>query len=144
MMDRGVVFDGYFCDFDRNYIPNDEARRGYDTLYRATEARLEAAIPGTTAADLHRAMLGVMERDGYQGGNVGRLGYGLGMQLTEWPSHTREDRTALKPGMVITLEPSLYMSEGKSMVHEENLVIREDGRPELLSRRASRELPVLD
>ena len=67
--------------------------------------------------------------------------HGLGMQLTEWPSNTIWDETVLAPGMVITLEPGMTFAPGKMMVHEENLVIREDGA-ELLSRRAPPELPV--
>jgi len=48
----------------------------------------------------------------------------------------------LVEGMVMTLEPSLTWAPGRMMVHEENLVIRSDG-PELLSRRAPAELPIL-
>jgi Xaa-Pro aminopeptidase len=44
--------------------------------------------------------------------------------------------------MVITLEPGMTYAPGKAMVHEENLVIREDG-PHLLSRRAAPELPII-
>jgi Xaa-Pro aminopeptidase len=64
------------------------------------------------------------------------------MQLTEWPSHTYFDETVLAPGMVLTLEPGLNIAAGKMMVHEENIVIREDGS-ELLTRRAPIELPIL-
>ena len=77
--------------------------------------------------------------DGSECGNVGRLGHGLGMQLTEWPSHTERDGTLLEPGMVITLEPCLTIAPGKEMVHEENVVVREDGA-ELLTTRAPPEL----
>ena len=145
MMDTGAVWDGYFCDFDRNYAigsTSGEAFRAYDTLQRATDAGLEAAVPGATAADLFAAMRAVIDAAGYVAGNVGRLGHGLGMQLTEWPSHTATDLTVLAAGMVITLEPGLEFAPGRGMVHEENLVIRPDG-PELLSRRASPELPVI-
>jgi Xaa-Pro aminopeptidase len=145
MMDTGALYDGYFCDFDRNYAvgtADDVTRRAYDTLYRATDAAIAAARPGATSRDLFRAQQAVIEAEGYACGNVGRLGHGLGMQLTEWPSHTATDETMLIPGMVITLEPGLAIAPGRGMVHEENLVIREDG-PELLSRRAPRELPVI-
>ncbi|QYF89157.1 Xaa-Pro peptidase family protein [Arthrobacter sp. PAMC25284] len=143
MLDTGAVYDGYFCDFDRNYAigrADDDARRGYDTLFRATEAAFDVARPGATSADLFRAMQAVITDDQYDCGNVGRLGHGLGMQLTEWPSHTAEDHTILVPGMVLTLEPGLWLGPGRSMVHEENLVIREGGA-ELLSRRATADLP---
>lgn len=146
VMDTGAQHDGYFCDFDRNFAigrARDDTRRAYDTLYRATEAGLAAAKPGATCADLFRAMQGVIEADGHDCGNVGRLGHGLGMQLTEWPSHTPHDHTVLRPGMVLTLEPGLGIGPGRTMVHEEDIVIREDGA-ELLTRRAPRELPIIE
>jgi Xaa-Pro aminopeptidase len=73
---------------------------------------------------------------------VGRLGHGLGMQLTEWPSNMQGDSTVMRPGMVMTLEPCMNFGDGRIMVHEENIVIR-DGEPELLSYRAPPEVPVL-
>lgn len=145
MMDTGAIRDGYFCDFDRNYAlgnADEVSRRAYDCLYRATEAGLAAAVPGATCAALFGAMQAVIEGDGYGGGNVGRLGHGLGMQLTEWPSHTASDTTLLSAGMVLTLEPGLEMAPGRGMIHEENIVVREHGA-ELLGRRASPELPVI-
>jgi len=64
------------------------------------------------------------------------------MQLTEPPSLMAGERTALRPGMVMTLEPGFAFAPGKVMVHEENIVITEDGC-ELLSERAAPELPVI-
>ena len=64
------------------------------------------------------------------------------MQLTEPPSLIDFDETILAPGMVIILEPSLTISQGKIMAHEENIVIT-DGALKLLSDRAAREFPVL-
>jgi len=84
-----------------------------------------------------------MRDDGFEAGNVGRLGHGLGMQLTEWPSHTADDDTVLAPGMVLTIEPGLGIAPGRTMVHEEDIVVREHGA-ELLTRRAPPELPVID
>ena len=75
-------------------------------------------------------------------GSVGRLGHGLGMQLTEHPSHAAFDDTVLEIGMVLTLEPGYEFAPGKMMVHEENIVVRENG-PELLSVRADREIVVI-
>jgi Xaa-Pro aminopeptidase len=71
------------------------------------------------------------------------MGHGLGAQLTEWPSLTSNDHTPLLPGMVITLEPGMDYGDGKLMVHEENIVITDDGA-QLLSRRAAPGLPIID
>ena len=83
-----------------------------------------------------------MEAGGALGNDVGRLGHGLGMQLTEWPSNTADDHTPLEPGVVLTLEPGMEFAPGKQMVHEENIVITEDGA-RWLSRRAPEEMPVI-
>lgn len=142
MLDTGANLRGYFSDFDRNFAighASDAARTAHDTLWRATEAGLAAARPGATAADVFRAMSTII---GQGASDVGRYGHGLGMQLTEPPSLIDFDDTVLVPGMVITLEPSLTISPGKIMVHEENIVIR-DGPPDLLSERATHDLPVL-
>lgn len=141
MLDTGATLGGYFCDFDRNFAigrADDGARRAHDALWRATEAALAVARPGATCADLFHAMAGVIGG----GSDVGRLGHGLGAQLTEWPSVAPWEGTVMQPGMCMTLEPSMTVSEGKMMVHEENIVITEDGC-ELLTRRAPPELPVI-
>jgi len=149
ILDTGCVFDGYFCDFDRNFAighADDAVRRAYEVVWRATEAGLQAVRPGATCAELFAAMQAVLEGGGAprgpQGNDVGRMGHGLGMQLTEWPSHTPWDRTVLQEGMVLTLEPGMTFAEGKVMVHEENIVVRAGGA-ELLTLRAAPELPVL-
>jgi Xaa-Pro aminopeptidase len=145
IIDTGTTFDGYFCDFDRNFAfgpPSDAARRAHEAVYRATEAGIGAARPGATTSDLWAAMWEILEASGALGNSVGRLGHGLGMQLTEGPSIRPGDDTPLEPGMVITIEPGMAFAPGRLMVHEENILITEDG-PELLTRRAPPEMPVI-
>ena len=72
----------------------------------------------------------------------GRLGHGLGMQLTEGLSLIAADQTVLEPGMVLTLEPGIETEDGRIMVHEENIVIT-DGAPRMISPRAPESLPVI-
>ncbi len=145
IIDTGTVFDGYFCDFDRNFAfgyASDKAKRVYETLYRSTDAGLAAAKPGATTTDVWQAMWSVLLSGGATSNDVGRMGHGLGAQLTEWPSLTANDHNRLEAGMVITLEPGMDFDGGKLMVHEENIVITETGA-ELLSKRAAAELPVI-
>ncbi|MEK9933655.1 MAG: Xaa-Pro peptidase family protein [Luminiphilus sp.] len=145
MLDTGCVWDGYFCDFDRNWAigrADDAARRAYDVLWRATQAGIDAAKPGATCRDLFSAMSTVIAELDVSGGDIGRLGHGLGMQLTEQPSHAAFDTTKLKENMVLTIEPSLSYGNGLMMVHEENIVVT-DGAARLLTTRAARDLPIV-
>ena len=129
MLDTGLICGGYFCDFDRNFsvgAPDAKVASAHNRLVEATAATFDAAQPGQTAAGL----FDIMDRllTGGQGGSdAGRLGHGLGMQLTEPPSLIGADQTELKPGMVLTLEPGIDMGDDRIMVHEENIVIRDDG-----------------
>lgn len=126
MLDTGLVWDGYFCDFDRNFSvgpPSDAVASAHNRLIDATEAAFDIAKPGAIIADLFHAMQPFLGTEA----SAGRLGHGLGMQLTEWPSIIPADTTPLVPGMVLTLEPAISLGPGKLMVHEENIVIHENG-----------------
>ncbi len=146
IIDTGSTWDGYFCDFNRNWAfghAEADTRKAYETVWQATEAGFEVARLGATTSDIWNAMNNIMIAGGSLGNEVGRLGHGLGIELTERPSNTSSDDTALREGMVITLEPGMTFAPGRQMVHEENIVITSDGA-EWLSIRATPELPVVN
>lgn len=144
MLDTGAVREGYFCDFDRNYAigkaPEDTVR-AHSRLHAATDVALAAVRPGMLACDLHRILSEALTREGAAPCG-GRLGHGLGLTLTEWPSLTPLDMTELREGMVLTLEPGVEIEPGRILVHEENIVLRAAGA-ELLSARAPVDLPAI-
>lgn len=142
-VDTGMTYDGYFCDFDRNFAvgaPDAACAKAHEAVWLATEAGIAAVRPGITTEDLWRVMSRALEAAGALGNSAGRLGHGLGLQLTEPPSHREGDRTVIREGMVLTIEPGMEYAPGKTIVHEENVVVRSGGA-ELLTRRAPRELP---
>lgn len=144
ILDTGCTFDGYYCDFDRNYgfgKVDQSAHDAYEAVWEATEQGFLAAKPGNTPADLFHAMNDVLQKAGALGDSVGRYGHGLGLQLTEPPSNTRWDDEVFEVGTVMTLEPGMEFAPGKLMVHEENIVITENGA-EYLSRRALPKMPI--
>ena len=144
MLDTGLLRDGYFCDFDRNFSvgpPTAEVQATHHRLIDAVDAAADIARPGTTAAELFHVMDQILT--GGSGSDAGRLGHGLGMQLTEGLSLIPADQTVLQPGMVVTLEPGVEVTTGKIMVHEEDIVIR-DGSCEFLSARSGRDIMILE
>jgi Xaa-Pro dipeptidase len=142
MLDTGLVHDGYFCDFDRNFSvgpPDDATASAHARLIEATQAAFSIAAPGRTAAELFAVMDGIVT-GGAGGSDAGRLGHGLGMQLTEPPSLIPADHTVLEPGMVLTLEPGIDVGGGRILVHEEDIVITDTGA-RWLSRPSPTEMP---
>ena len=151
MLDTGCVWDGYFSDFDRNFAlghATDEAQKAHETLIMATDEAVKSIKPGlTTSQDLfyimNRILYPDLEHSNLKTDDVGRLGHGVGIQLTEPPSHTSWDTTIIKPGMTITLEPSIiYGKKNFLMVAEENILIT-DGGTEYLTKPCSRDLKII-
>lgn len=149
IIDTGSTIDGYFCDFDRNWAFGNRSRAAHDAharAYEATEAGLKAARAGNRTCDVWNAMAEALGTEAVQGSDVGRMGHGLGLNLTEPPSIHPQDTTVIEPGMVLTLEPGIaFVAEDGSkrvMVHEENIVVTEKGA-ELLTRRAPADMPVI-
>ena len=145
IIDTGANYDGYFSDFDRNYgfgQVSADTHAAYEAVYRSTEAGLHVAAPGRTTGDVWQVMWSVLEQAGALGNDVGRMGHGLGMQLTEWPSHVEKGDVVLQPGMILTLEPGMSFAPGRMMVHEENILITDNGC-EMLHQRAWSTVPVI-
>lgn len=142
-IDTGTTYDGYYCDYDRNYqvgSATDALLQAHERVWQANEIGLKAARPGVTAASVFEQMAKALSSGDEDLNNNGRMGHGLGLRVTEPPSIRLEDQTILQTGMVLCIEPGLEYEPGKIVLHEETVVITEDGA-QLLTKRASRQLP---
>ena len=151
MLDTGCVWDGYFSDFDRNFAlghASEKAQIAHQTLISATDEAVKSIKPGiTTCQDLFHTMNHILypdiDQSNLKSDDVGRFGHGVGIQLTEPPSHTSWDTTILQPGMTITLEPSIiYGEKDFLMVAEENILVSETGF-EYLTKPCSKDLKII-
>ena len=144
-IDTGSTFDGYFCDFDRNFAigtASDELKRTNEILWHATEEGIKNLVPGAKTQDVWKKINKKIEDFGFMVKGEGRYGHGVGLQLTEPPSISSFDNTIIQENMVLTIEPSMEYKPGKIIVHEENIFVSKDG-PVLLTKRASKELPLI-
>ena len=146
VIDTCSTHDGYFCDFDRNFgfgkISN-SSHLAYEILWEATEIGIQKAKPGNTCSDINNAMLKILSKNSPVYNNVGRMGHGLGLQVTEPPSIMKNDKTLLKENMIITIEPSLEYAPNTMIVHEENILITKNGC-EILTSRTPRKIPIIE
>ena len=143
IIDTGATFNGYFSDFDRNFgfgKIHKQVLDAYNKLWEATERTLEIIKPGISCSEIYSKLSQSLITNNV---SIGRMGHGLGLQLTEPPSIMKNDKTLLEKNMIITLEPSIEMDENKILVHEENLLITKDSY-KLLSTRTPENLPIIN
>jgi len=146
VIDTGTTYDGYFCDFDRNFgfgKISDSVVKTNDILWEALEIGMQSAKPGNTFADINNAMAKILEKNNPISNNVGRMGHGIGLQLTEPPSIMVGDNTPLEENMTIAIEPCLEYAPGIMLVHEENILITNNGF-ERLSSRTPQKIPIIN
>ena len=145
IIDTGSTLNGYYCDFDRNFgfgNINQKSLDAYNKLWDATEKTLEIIKPGISCKEIYEALSKNLFSSNVKS-NVGRMGHGFGLQLTEPPSIMIDDNTILEKNMILALEPSIEIENNLILVHEENILITQHGN-RLLTSRTPKELPVIN
>ena len=131
IFDCGAKVRGYASDISRTIVlgrPQSWIMDIYQVVRRAQLRAIEALTPGLRSDQADGLARDVIEEAGY-GKHFGHgLGHGVGLATHEGPYLSRNQRTALEPGMVFTIEPGIYL-EGRGGVRlEEMAVITPEGK----------------
>lgn len=125
LVDMGARVAGYCSDMTRTFAVGKltpKARRMYKAVLESQLAAIDAVRPGTTCSAVDRAARKVLKGYGLEKEFVHSTGHGLGLEIHEGPRVGRKDKTKLIPGMVITIEPGVYI-EGLGGVRIEDTVV---------------------
>jgi len=136
LVDMGVKLNGYCSDLTRNVLPKKASttyRKVYALVERANKAAIATAKPGMTAAALDGIARKVIKKGGFGKCFGHSLGHGVGIDIHEAPGVSAKDKTVLKPGMTITIEPGIYL-EGNLGVRIEDLILITENGCEVLSK----------
>ncbi len=109
-----------------------QVRAIYDVVLRAQEAAIAALRPGVKAMDIDAAARNVITDAGYGAYFTHSIGHGFGMMIHEAPIMRANTETVLQAGMVITVEPGIYLPGDVGVRIEDDVLITPDG-PEVLS-----------
>ncbi|MBS1911615.1 MAG: aminopeptidase P family protein [Bacteroidetes bacterium] len=130
-LDFGFTYNGLNSDMTRTFAvgtPGDEARRIYDIVLEAQIKGVAAARAGVTGKHVDDACRDIIKAAGY-GDQFGHsTGHGLGIDVHEMPrlSFVNSD-TKLQPGMVVTVEPGIYIPGRCGVRIEDDIAITADG-----------------
>ncbi len=125
ILDFGVTLDGYCSDMTRTVHMGRctaAGRRMYQAVWQAQEAAVAAVGPGVSAGAVDAAARSVLRSAGLDQFFTHSTGHGVGLEIHEPPRLGRGQEQPLEPGMVVTIEPGVYIA-GKGGVRIEDMVV---------------------
>jgi Xaa-Pro aminopeptidase len=128
LVGMGVKLDGVCSDMtrcirpSRSYSVSAEYEKVYSLVLEANLAAIAAARPGMTGKELDKIARDIICKAGYGPAFGHSLGHGVGYEIHEMPSASTRSENVLKPGMLVTIEPGVYL-EGRLGVRIEDLVL---------------------
>jgi len=128
-IDMGFVVSGYCSDMTRTVAVGEaspEQREVYNTVLAAQQAAFEKIKPGALCKEVDAAARELIDASPYAGMFGHGLGHSLGMEVHEQPAFNKICETALRPGMVLSVEPGIYLP-GKFGVRIEDLIAVTEG-----------------
>ncbi|MFD0845979.1 M24 family metallopeptidase [Streptococcus saliviloxodontae] len=128
-LDFGCYYDHYVSDMTRTVHVGhvtDEEHRIYETVLAANQALIEAAKAGVTYRQFDQIPRQVIKDAGFGDYFTHGIGHGIGLDIHEYPYFGTSDET-IKPNMVLTDEPGIYIPDKYGVRIEDDLLITEDG-----------------
>ena len=132
LVDMGVKLNGFCSDLTRNLVPAGARRtrlyrQVYELVLKANLAAIAAAKPGMTGKALDKVARDVICKGGFGKCFGHSLGHGVGYEIHEAPYASRKSDTVLKPGMLVTIEPGVYLEDNLGVRIEDLVLITETG-----------------
>jgi Xaa-Pro aminopeptidase len=130
VVDWGAQLDGYASDCTRTYATGDiDPRDGqvYALVLQAQEAALAAVRPGPKGREVDAVARSIIDAAGHAEHFGHGLGHGVGLDVHEGPRLSKQGETALAAGMVVTVEPGVYVPGAVGVRIEDLVIVTDDG-----------------
>ncbi len=128
-MDFGAKFQGYCSDMTRTVALSyviDEQKKVYNTVLKSQELAFERIKAGAVCKDIDAAARDFINKD-FEGAFGHGLGHSLGIDIHESPAFNTRDNTVLKSGMVLTVEPGIYLENKFGVRIEDTVIVSDNG-----------------
>ena len=144
LFDWGCILEGYCSDITRTFYlgrPDDRFMEIFEIVRKAQEASTAAIRPGAVCKDVDAVARTIITDAGYGDVFGHGLGHGVGLAVHENPRLSFRSDTVLEPGMVVTVEPGIYLPDWGGIRLENMVVVTEDGHEVLNSTSVTDFLP---
>ena len=121
LIDWGAIYDGYCSDNTRTMVYTERQQEIWDIVAEAPDKAIQAIRPGLKCCEIDKVARDIIEDYGYGDKFIHSTGHSLGLDIHETPGFSLRDDTIIEEGMVITVEPGIYL-EGEFGVRLEDTV----------------------
>ena len=121
LIDWGCVFEGYCSDNTRTMVYTEKQQEIWDIVAEAHDKAIKAIKPGMKCCEVDEVARNIISDYGYGDRFIHSTGHSLGLDIHETPGFSPRDETVIEEGMVITVEPGIYL-EGEFGVRLEDTV----------------------
>ncbi len=138
-LDIGVCYGGYCSDITRTIAvghPSDQMRDIYEVVLRAQQTAIQQLKPGMTAQELDSVSRAVIAQAGYAQYTHRASGHSFGLNVHERPNLSISDTSVIEEGMVLTIEPGIYLKDIGGVRIEDNVLVTTNGCERLTSTNA--------
>ncbi len=122
LVDWGAVYNNYSSDTTRTIIETERQEEIFDIVLDAQKTAIKSIKPGVRSCDVDTAARDVITEYGYGDAFIHSTGHGVGLEIHEKPNLAKMDEAKLEKGMVITVEPGIYL-EGEFGVRIEDMIL---------------------
>lgn len=122
LVDWGAVYNNYSSDTTRTIIETERQEEIFNIVLDAQKTAIKSIKPGVRSCDIDTAARDVITEYGYGNAFIHSTGHGVGLEIHEKPNLSKNDEVKLEKGMIITVEPGIYL-EGEFGVRIEDMVL---------------------
>lgn len=132
VLDFGCFVDGYASDQTRTLVfgeehPSRKAHEVHDIVRTAQEEAVQSVKPGIKAGHIDGVARSIIEEAGYGDNFIHRTGHGIGLDIHENPEIRKGNDEMLRPGMVFSVEPGIYLEDEFGVRIEDLVLVTENG-----------------
>lgn len=145
-IDFGIFYKGLASDMTRTIAigssPSDEQKKIHNIVLKAMELGISKTKPGIKACEVDKVVRDYIKQEGYEDNFNHGTGHGLGYEVHEEPSISPNSDKILEEGMVITIEPGIYLENNYGVRIEQDIIITSTGCEQL--NKSTKELLIIN
>lgn len=134
LIDMGCIYNGYCSDLTRTFFvgnKTEEQTKIWNIVKLAHDEALKNVKAGIKASDIDSYARNIIKQAGYEKYFIHTTGHGVGLNIHEEPAISQKSQTSLKEGMVITIEPGIYLQNKFGVRIEDTVLVTKNGYKKL-------------